>query len=564
MIFTLRHTITIALTMCAMMILPTVQTQAFAKPAKKAKPYKFKALEANRPELDLPLSDGTKRVIAHNMPEFVYSKDLPLNGLNDPANYDLTGPTKKLWGSLQYKSMLAQLRDDFTLEEAVDFEIEMAQKLGIDGFQFYYPIVAGDLLDHWNKTIHMFFKVASEKYPDFKMTLCICTPNKYRTRNPLERINFMASKIGKLLNDPSIEDAWLKTPDGRTIMFLWRGAGITGRKRDEEPVAERAYAYEMLEEKLGKDLAYIYMIESGEGIKDIIDYFPGIWAWTSANGAGRDFWQEIATVCKERNREYTQTVFPDFYDSKNTTIEGGKLLFDPDDVLAIGPENCFKRHHFLGLSAAYRSTLQQAIDYDANFINIATWNDYPEGHHLIPEINHNFGFSVLLEYYKNIWQGHPEKNDKDMAVVFYKKYPLASKPSKVNVTLRTFRTAYSTGEDGEDGIEVVTMLTQPGQLYINGQFIETVNAGLKATRVPMTPGRVTVRVERDGKMIIDLKPTEWITTEPYRTDRFTYSFSSEFMKYHKMLFGDLEPMYSDEYAEDENGVPNWKKRALNR
>ena len=66
-----------------------------------------------------------------------------------------------------------------------------------------------------------------------------------------------------------------------------------------------------------------------------------------------------------------------------------------------------RKYMTVGLSQTFRQQLEAAIRTDAPIINVITWNDYPEGHHLAPEVNHNFGFSILLTYYKSVWQGKP-------------------------------------------------------------------------------------------------------------------------------------------------------------
>lgn len=50
---------------------------------------------------------------------------------------------------------------------------------------------------------------------------------------------------------------------------------------------------------------------------------------------------------------------------------------------------------------------------------------------------------------------------------------------------------------------------------------------------------------------------EWIrmTDKPYRTNRFTYGYSSQYEHYWKAVFGNMAPITSKEYNEDA-GLPN--------
>ena len=68
---------------------------------------------------------------------------------------------------------------------------------------------------------------------------------------------------------------------------------------------------------------------------------------------------------------------------------------------------------------------------------MVTWNDYPEGHAVCPDLNKNFAFSTLLKYLSNEWKGNPELNDREIGWVFYKKYPSSAKPSVADFEVRS-------------------------------------------------------------------------------------------------------------------------------
>src|SRR6185437_12670991 len=90
--------------------------------------------------------------------------------------------------------------------------------------------------------------------------------------------------------------------------------------------------------------------------------------------------------------------------------------------VAAGIGGMQRKNMTVGLSTTFRKQLEFAIKDDTKLINVITWNDYPEGHHMAPEVNHNFGFAVLLNYYKAIWEGKPDPFDHDVAIAFFKKY----------------------------------------------------------------------------------------------------------------------------------------------
>ena len=79
-------------------------------------------------------------------------------------------------------------------------------------------------------------------------------------------------------------------------------------------------------------------------------------------------------------------------------------------------------------------------------------------------------------------------------------------------------------------------------------------AGLSSHKFEQEVGRVDVSLARNGEKIIDFFAPEWITDNPYRTDRIIYSISSEFARFHRDIFGDLPPAYSREYNRDSTEI----------
>jgi hypothetical protein len=209
------------------------------------------------------------------------------------------------------------------------------------------------------------------------------------------------------------------------------------------------------------------------------------------------------------------------------------------------------------LSYVFRRLLERAVSTDAALINYATWNDFPEGHHIAPEINHNFGFPVLLKHYKRQWKKEKPET-KEAAVVFFKKYAHTIKPKYFDIPVRFL--AFPENEAKDDFVDVVCILNHKADLYFKGRKIGPLATGLSSTLIPTEPGPVSIKVVRGKKTILKVTAPEWITAEPYRTDRLTFVYSSQCPKYYRDVFGSSKIPVSDEYALDAQGVPNWKKR----
>ena len=129
--------------------------------------------------------------------------------------------------------------------------------------------------------------------------------------------------------------------------------------------------------------------------------------------------------------------------------------------------------------------MQRAIDTDAALINLATWNDYPEGHHLAPEFNRHFAFALLLRHYRGQWRGKEPDLPDDLVMTFFKPYARKNAPAN-GIAYKVLRQVGD--ESNEDVIEVVTRLKAPAELTVNGES-RKVEAGLRVSKWPMQVGR---------------------------------------------------------------------------
>lgn len=526
-------------------------------------------LEPDRPVLDLPIS-GKKLVLAHYMTEFLLFKGNDKDLFLRPDLYDPDGPSAKFGGIFQYQAMqpLVASTRDLSMKEAAAWEMRAALKLGIDGFQFYYPNVLDNSFHRrYVDTIKAFFKAADEQQIDFKLTLCLSLPRQGTEDQKIEK---WALFIKYLLAETAGSDKWAKTPDGRHLMYLYAPDPLAdelgGKTFADQPEEMKAVAeaYERLAQACGIDIAWIYPLRDParlDMVNAAMDYFPAFWDWIDVDPAASEAsWQAVAALARQRKRAYTQSVHSDYYGSKvyDRSGEKPKLIYRLEDILAKDAGQLMRDCEPTQLSAVFRLQLERAISLDVPLINYITWNDFPEGHHISPEINHNFGFPSVLKHYKAQWlKQAPEGGER--AVLFYKKYAHTLKPSPYAVPYRLKMSQHQ--ETKDDFIDVVSILDAPAELWFKGRLIGPLPAGLASTLIPAEPGAVAVELRREGKAFLTLAPPEAITDAPYRTDRLTYAWSSDGEAVFKELFGEgaLMPV-SDEYAVDKKGVPNWKKR----
>lgn len=489
----------------------------------------------NSPELSLPLT-GKKMVIAHCMTNIIRYKGHKFEDSCNPDYYWPTGNiTSSIGGLTQVLPMEDSLLKDVPLDSAVAFEIRAAIASGIDGFQFYYTL--GN--KNWDDIIKAYFRVAVKQNINFKFTVCISHPSggdeHTRIAELAQRINNILDEVGR--NNPH----WLRTPDGRLIVYLWYGDGLADIPVDLEGLPPHYYiarAYKKLAVEVREKFACIFSINEQitvEKLNNYLDYFPACWIWTlpyKSNYIG----YRVATECKKRGRTFTGSTFCDFYTSK-LLARGGWNIYNARDAAAAGLEKAERKYIVTGLSYNFRKLLEFGIAEEVPLMNIITWNDYPEGHHLAPEINHNEGFSILLDYYKSVWKHEPSvRHNKDLAIAFFKKYKHTVIPRPYDFKLVEIEKGVDPAS--EDSVEVITILTRPSLLIVNGRSVK-VPAGFSDTRFYQAEGDVTVGVYRNHSAIIRFRTPEKITLHPYRTDRLTYSYSSEFTDFYTPILNPI-------------------------
>ena len=497
----------------------------------------------NLPELSLPLLNS-KLVIAHCMTHIIRYQGLLFEDGCNSAYYQLKGnASAPIGGYTQVNVMADTYLKDSTLDQAVEFEMRTAKRCGIDGFQFYYPLGTKS----WDNIIKAYFRVSDQKNIDFKFTFCFSHPSG-KTED--SKIAEYASRVNGIMNAAGKNNShWLRTPDGRLIVYMWYGeqlATIPTNLAGYPPQFYVARAYRKLANAVNEKFACVYSINdniSNAMLNINLDYFPAVWMWTQSY-IFTNLDARVASQCATRNRSYTGSAFPDFYTSK--VLQPGTWdIMSVSNAVAAGKKNIERKYMVMGLSQTFRKQLELAVKKNVPIINIITWNDYPEGHHLAPEVNHNYGFSVLLQYYKSLWKGEPSPYaDRDVAIVFFKKYKSTISPAPYNIP--AVNLGNTTSVNYEDSVEVVTILPVAGQLDVNGTTVN-VPAGINSQRFRSQPGAVNVSVYRKGIKIKSFQTPEWITVSPLRTDRLTYTFDTEYQNFNDDIFGTKPPLYSLQY-----------------
>ena len=483
------------------------------------------------------------------MTNIIRYKSHPFEDSCNPEYYPPdNNASSSLGGLTQVKPMSDHFLENATLDEAVEFEMRSAIKSGIDGFQFYYTL--GN--ESWDDIIKAYFRVADKKNIDFKFAFCISHPSGGTQSS---RINEFARRINSIIEVAGRDNPrWLRTPDGRMIVYMWYGESLADVQEVRGLTQQFfvAEAFKKLANAVHEKFACVFSINeqiSNEKLDQWLDYFPAVWLWTLPYN-DHYVGNMIAEECKKRKRVFTGSVFADFYTSKLLKRGSWDMFHFVQEAVNAGITNSERKYIVTGLSYNFRKLFEFGIDHDVSIMNVITWNDYPEGHHLAMEVNHNDGFSTLVKYYKSLWKQELSPYAKDVAIAFYKKYNHNISPSPFNFPVIEIEKA-GVNISVEDSVEIITILKQKGELAVNKKTTE-IQPGMQSTKFAATAGEIDVSVKHNQIESVHFVCPEWITDRPYRTDRLTYSYSSLFPEFYKDIFGEYPVLHSEEYNHNSN------------
>ena len=234
----------------------------------------------NLKEFQLPLTNK-KLVIAHCMTHIISYKGHPFEDGCNPEYYPIDNNLSASIGGLtQVNVMVDKYMKDSSLDAAVEFEMLAAKRCGIDGFQFYYTL--GDKFK--DEVIEAYFRVADKLNIDFKFTFCFSHPQVEGKDENMKLVEF-ASRVNKIMtNVGKTNPHWLRTPDGRLIVYLWYGEQLADipweNMEGKSPEFFVARAYQKLANAVGEKFACMYSVNekiSNSQIHKLLDYFPSVW-----------------------------------------------------------------------------------------------------------------------------------------------------------------------------------------------------------------------------------------------------------------------------------------------
>jgi len=493
----------------------------------------------------------------------------------DPEMYCTDGTAANIGGAYTVLPTVAYYAHQMSKEEYFRWEITAARRFGLDGFEFFYPHNMQDLtgeMRQYDANIRRFVSLVEDSQINFRFSLCLSHPKGVRSLDAL--ISTLSVRIRSLLEHRPGSSAWLRTPDGRLVVktFAFERAFRTWTHfyhgDVERSFEQAANLLHRIAAAVGERFAVVWHMRPFALLKsaameigsDPFKYyarvaqaacrhFPAVTGFADVLYPDTEVAHEILSNSAEQfGTERIQAVFLDFFRAQLFLRDnsGSRRPHRPETYRSFSANDFYRWYIPSGGAAHVYRLFHRAADEGVRIARIITWNDYPEGHNLAPDLGHNFAFGVLVRDLKERWLGDEPQTEPDTVVVFAKRYdPNRVVPHPHRIEIRPPqhvlpRSVWQALLVEESEMTVYTSLTGPAELRVNERLIGSVPAGPALSRAPLEPGPIIVRVQRHGRTVAELRSEEWITDAPIRTDMNTYGFSSRFYDLYHDLFGTWE------------------------
>lgn len=160
-----------------------------------------------------------------------------------------------------------------------------------------------------------------------------------------------------------------------------------------------------------------------------------------------------------------------------------------------------------------RNTWQIARDSGAEWVQIATWNDYAEGTQIAPSVKHGRTFLDLISYYATWFKTGVEPTiSRDVVYLTHRTQPADATGSESEpMVLR------DGSSPARDKVEALAFLTAPATVTIRVGGATTscdLPAGIGVCLAPLGTGGVSATVTRDGGTVTSIASPFTVTASP--------------------------------------------------
>ncbi len=182
----------------------------------------------------------------------------------------------------------------------------------------------------------------------------------------------------------------------------------------------------------------------------------------------------------------------------------GKIWMQPVSVQDARPNQGV--YDEAGNTAALRATWERAIDSDADWVQLTTWNDYSEGTHFAPSVNNGHTYLDLTSYYLTRFKtGSWPKIVRDTLYLTSRTQFAGADPTGDQSKVMTLR---ESSAKARDQVEVLAFLTAPATVRTTAGSTTTardLKPGVHPVLSPLRVGAVSADALRDGRRIASVE-----------------------------------------------------------
>ncbi|MFN8543924.1 MAG: endo-1,3-alpha-glucanase family glycosylhydrolase [Candidatus Binatia bacterium] len=347
-------------------------------------------------------------------------------------------------------------------------EVRRATAIGLDGFAFDILGTSGPT---WER-LKLLLAAAHRVAPDFRILLMPDMNGELK-----EHPDHLVPTLEALATHPAV----LHHPDGRLVVSPFNAAAQSAGWWSEQLAALR---------KRGIGIALVPLfLNWRNSAAEFTGISAGLSAWGPRTPSRARTLAADATEARQRAGFWMAPVAPQDFRPKN-------LFFWE-----------------AGASQLFRLMWEGAIQGDADWVHLITWNDYSEGTEIAPSTGIGYAFHDLTAYYAAWFKtGHAPTLPRDILYYFHRVHPAVPlRPGRLQPKGFT-----SMGPDSpRDEVELLAFLRTPGTLEVTlggRTYRHAAAAGMTSFRVPLAPGRPRFALIRDGRRVLSMTSAWDIST----------------------------------------------------
>ncbi|MAR92629.1 MAG: hypothetical protein CML06_17370 [Pseudomonadales bacterium] len=352
-------------------------------------------------------------------------------------------------------------REMFTLTD-LRHEIRLADAIGLDGFAYNILSLDGR---HWKHLQRMLTLLRTEP-TDFKVLLMPDMNAALRRKSD----QFVAM-VKRLADEPGL----YRLQDGRLVIapYLAERQSLAWWQQQRKLLEAEGIAVALFPvyHNWRKALKDEWQSSPTPG-----DVFYGVSNWGPRTVAGAEALDPNAKAAHEAGLKWMAPV-------ATQDVRPKSLIFNEASN-----------------SGAFRALWAHAIEKDADWVHIITWNDYSESTEIEPSTRTGYAFYDLAAYYIQWFKLGKPPIVRDTLYAFYRVHETDMKPKDKRI--RPMKVVG--GVQPENEIELLAFLTAPGvlEIKINDQVHRhRAAAGITSFKVPLQPGTPEFRLLRDGNLV---------------------------------------------------------------